>query len=203
MTKAQTKRSAIQGKSSNMLRIIGGHWRGRRLPVADIDGLRPSPDHLRETLFNWLMFTIEGATCLDAFAGTGALGSEALSRSAKEVFFLEKSRKATNIINKNLQTLKSENHTVITTNTLTWLQSAKVTPFDIVFLDPPFRQSLLIPVCNLLSQRGWVTPRSYVYVEAEKELNFTVPENWSLVKEKKTGQIASRLYQVLSDNFLG
>ena len=195
-SKPSNKQRNASTKTQNTLRIISGQWRGRRLPIADLEGLRPTPDHLRETLFNWLMFDIAGARCLDAFAGSGALGTEALSREAKEVIFIEKSSLASKAIRENMATLTGAQHTVINTDTLTWLESTPPTPFDIIFLDPPFRKDLVPPACHLLQTKGWLASGSYIYVETEKEVRFTAPEQWTLNKEKLSGQVLSRLYRV-------
>lgn len=190
----QRNKRTSPNKAQSSLRIIGGQWRGRRLPIADIKGLRPTPDHLRETLFNWLMFDLAGARCLDAFAGSGALGTEALSREAKEVVFIEKAPQAAQTLQANMNTLSCTHGKVMNADTLTWLKTTPATPFDIVFLDPPFRKELLLPTCKLLQQHGWIASGSYIYVEMEKEYTFNPPANWHLHKEKATGQIISRLY---------
>ena len=179
------------------LRIIGGIWRSRKLPVADVEGLRPTPDRVRETLFNWLTGWVADARCLDAFSGTGALGLEALSRGASEALFLEYSPKAAQTLKSNLQTLRSENARVEQTDALQWLSRPALQTYNLVFLDPPFRKQLLQPVCEQLQANGWLAQDALVYVEAEKELSpFPVPANWELWKEKSAGQVISCLYRV-------
>ncbi len=179
------------------LRIIGGTWRSRKLPVADVEGLRPTPDRVRETLFNWLTGWVANARCLDAFSGTGALGLEALSRGASEALFLEYSPKAAQTLKSNLQTLRSENARVEQTDALQWLSRPALQTYNLVFLDPPFRKQLLQPVCEQLQANGWLAQDALVYVEAEKELSpLPVPANWELWKEKSAGQVISCLYRV-------
>ncbi|MBE5251852.1 MAG: 16S rRNA (guanine(966)-N(2))-methyltransferase [Enterobacterales bacterium endosymbiont of Blomia tropicalis] len=180
---------------AGQIRIIGGQWRGRKLPVPDSTGLRPTTDRVRETLFNWLAPMIQQANCLDCFAGSGALGLEALSRYAGSATLLELERPVAQQLEKNLQTLRADNGKVIHTNALSWLaQPGK--PFDVVFIDPPFRQGLLAQTLQLLEQNNWLTDEALIYVESEVE-NGTppVPANWNVYREKIAGQVAYRLYQ--------
>ncbi|OBW90940.1 16S rRNA methyltransferase [Gallibacterium genomosp. 3] len=184
-----------QGKGD--VRIIAGLWRGRKLPVLLSQGLRPTSDRVRETLFNWLMNDIVDARCLDCFAGSGALGFESLSRQAKSVTMLEKSSVIAKQLQQNLQQLKAQNGEVICTDTLRFLREQTVTaPFDIVFLDPPFHQDLLVETITLLESRSWLAQNALIYLECEKTLNeIEIPQTWQLLKEKFTQQVAYRLYQ--------
>jgi 16S rRNA (guanine966-N2)-methyltransferase len=186
-----------QGKifqaASRQIRIIGGQWRGRKLPVPNSPGLRPTTDRVRETLFNWLATVIHGASCLDCFAGSGALGFEALSRYASNATLLEYKRQVAQQLEKNLVLLQGHGE-VINANALTWL-SGNGKPFDVVFLDPPFRQGLLAVTATLLEQQGWLTDEAWIYLESEAEILGTqVPANWKLHREKIAGQVAYRLY---------
>lgn len=179
--------------SAGQIRIIGGQWRGRKLPVPNSEGLRPTTDRVRETLFNWLAPVIQGARCLDCFAGSGALGLEALSRYAESATLLEYQRPVAQQLEKNLALLNG-NGRVINTNALTWL-GGNGHPFDVVFLDPPFRQGLLAETMELLEQQGWLANEAWIYVEAEAESAATeVPGTWTLHREKVAGQVAYRLY---------
>ena len=179
---------------SGQIRIIGGQWRGRKLPVPDSPGLRPTTDRVRETLFNWLAPYLVGARCLDCFAGSGALGLEALSRYAADATLLEMERGVAQQLQKNLATLKSSAAKVVNTNTLNFL-SQHGEPHDIVFVDPPFRKGLLEATLNLLETRGWLAPQALIYVESEVENGLPpVPANWQLHREKVAGQVAYRLY---------
>jgi 16S rRNA (guanine966-N2)-methyltransferase len=179
--------------SAGQIRIIGGQWRGRKLPVPNSEGLRPTTDRVRETLFNWLAPVIRGARCLDCFAGSGALGLEALSRYAASATLLEYERPVAQQLEKNLALLKGEGQ-VIHTNTLHWL-AGNGQPFDVVFLDPPFRKGLLAESVILLEQRGWLADEAWIYVEAEAESAAAdVPATWTLHREKIAGQVAYRLY---------
>lgn len=183
--------------SRETLRIISGAWRGRRLPIINTTEIRPTLDHIREMLFNWLMFDIEGAYCLDAFAGSGALGIEALSRQAKEVVFLEKSEQTTKFIEKNMQHLHCKRYQLFTTDTLQWLEKIPAFPFDIIFLDPPFYQNLIPLVCQLLQNRKWLQANTLIYIEMEKTACFTPSDNWQLIKQKTTKKIVSCLLKVI------
>ncbi|MBD2802991.1 16S rRNA (guanine(966)-N(2))-methyltransferase [Xenorhabdus sp. M] len=176
------------------IRIIGGKWRGRKLPVPDSDGLRPTTDRVRETLFNWLMPIIQEARCLDCFAGSGALGFEALSRYADHATLIEYDRHVAKQLSDNLALLKTENATVVQSNTLQYLNGTGM-PFNVVFLDPPFRKGMLAETIHLLETNGWLAEESWIYVEAESETAATeVPANWQLHREKVAGQVAYRLY---------
>lgn len=179
---------------SGQIRIIGGQWRGRKLPVPDSPGLRPTTDRVRETLFNWLAPSMVDARCLDCFAGSGALGLEALSRYAASTTLLEMERHVAQQLQKNLATLKAEHGKVVNTNTLAYLNQSG-TPHDVVFVDPPFRKGLLEETLNLLEVNGWLADGALIYVESEVENGLPpVPASWSLHREKIAGQVAYRLY---------
>lgn len=180
--------------AAGQIRIIGGQWRGRKLPVPDSPGLRPTTDRVRETLFNWLAPVIQQARCLDCFAGSGALGLEALSRYAAHTTLLEMERAVAQQLTQNLALLRAENAEVVNTDALSWLAKSG-TPFDVVFLDPPFRKELLNNTLALLEQQGWLAPDAWIYVETEAEnAQLAIPENWQLHREKIAGQVAYRLY---------
>jgi 16S rRNA (guanine966-N2)-methyltransferase len=181
------------GAGRNQLRIIGGTWRSRRLDFPDVEGLRPTPDRVRETLFNWLMPIIHGARCLDLFAGSGALGLEALSRGAAAVVLVDRDPRVIATLRKHLQTLQAEGAALAQQGALDYLQGEPM-PFDIVFLDPPFRQGLLQPALELLVSRGWLAPGARIYIEQESEQPMVaLPEGWELLRELKAGQVACRL----------
>ncbi|MFO1351222.1 MAG: 16S rRNA (guanine(966)-N(2))-methyltransferase RsmD [Gammaproteobacteria bacterium] len=174
------------------MRIVGGEWRGRRLRFVAVEGLRPTSDRVRETLFNWLSPVIAGARCLDLFAGSGALGIEALSRGAAEAVFVERHPNAVQCLLKNLQALGAINPRVEQMDALKWLRSG-ARPFDVVFLDPPFGQGLLAPACLALETGGWLAPAARVYLETMKNEAVTVPDNWEMVRDKAAGRVAYRL----------
>lgn len=183
------------------LRIIGGQWRGRKLQFPPLPGLRPSPNRVRETLFNWLAPEITGARCLDLFAGSGALGLEALSRGAGNCTFVENARAACERIAAHLKTLKSDNGSVCHANAAQWLQQKPNSTsqfgarFDIVFLDPPFRQDFLRDSCEQLERNDWLADRAWIYIEsAADEALPPLPATWTLHRDKRAGKVAYRLF---------
>ncbi|TNV20435.1 16S rRNA (guanine(966)-N(2))-methyltransferase [Buttiauxella sp. B2] len=183
-----------QSTGTGQIRIIGGQWRGRKLPVPDSPGLRPTTDRVRETLFNWLAPSMVNATVLDCFAGSGALGLEALSRYAASATLLEMDRNVSQQLQKNLVTLKATNAKVVNANTLNFLAQPGA-PHTIVFVDPPFRKGLLDETLALLERNGWLADEALIYVESEVENGMpAVPASWSLHREKVAGQAAYRLF---------
>ena len=182
--------------ASGKVRIIAGKWRGRKLDVIDSPALRPTPDRVRETLFNWIQQEIVGARCLDLFAGTGALGFEALSRDASEVVMVESSPKIVELLEQHAQTLKSENHSIELADGLSWLRQA-TKGFDIIFLDPPFEQGYIEKCCALIIEESLLNANGLVYIESEK--NLTLPDGWYIKKQKVAGQVQSLLIEQSQD----
>ncbi|MCU7946222.1 MAG: 16S rRNA (guanine(966)-N(2))-methyltransferase RsmD [Candidatus Thiodiazotropha sp. (ex Cardiolucina cf. quadrata)] len=175
-------------QASFQVRIIGGLHRGRRLPFADLPGLRPTGDRIRETLFNWLQPIMEGARCLDLFAGSGALGLEAASRGARRVVMLDTALAVIRQLEENKGTLGLDQVSVIRADALQWLEQDAI-PFDVVFLDPPFAGDLLGPICQRLSQ-GWLADGARIYLEDAISRNMpTLPDGWELLKDMTTGQV--------------
>jgi 16S rRNA (guanine966-N2)-methyltransferase len=183
--------------SRNRLRIIGGDWRSRILQFADAPGLRPTPDRIRETLFNWLQFRITGARCVDLFAGSGALGFEALSRGASHVTALELDAGAASAIGNNAGMLGTSGLELLRQDALQWLgRSNGGQPFDIAFIDPPFASKLQPEICRLLDINGWLKPGALVYVEAAEPLeSLALPAGWSLLRSKRAGEVHYGLCQ--------
>ncbi|SBS24602.1 Ribosomal RNA small subunit methyltransferase D [Marinomonas spartinae] len=183
-------------KSTAKLRIIAGEWRSRQLPIPDIEGLRPTPDRVRETLFNWISHFVPGAQCADLFCGSGALGLEALSRGAKSTLFVDNSKVVTRQMQVNLDTLKAQNAKVIQQNTKDFLMEATPIPMDLIFLDPPFRKDWMSQIVPLLD-KGWLADHAMVYIEMEKEATLPpLPDHWTLLKEKAAGQLVYRLFDI-------
>lgn len=181
--------------AGNTLRIIGGQWRGRKLRFADGEGLRPTPDRVRETVFNWLQPLIQGARCLDLFAGSGALGLEALSRGAGEVVFVDTNPSAIAALRENLALLQSNRGQVVRGSALAYLEGPPQA-FDVVFLDPPFRRDLLQPALQRLAVGGWLAPGARIYLELESEQGEPpLPAGWELLRAKRAGQVAYYLVQ--------
>lgn len=175
------------------IRIIGGSLRNSRLDVPDLPGLRPTPERVRETLFNWLAPVIAGVQALDLCAGTGALGIEALSRGAGAVRFVERDARAAKALRDNLARLKAEG-TVTAADAVAFLDGA-ATPFGLVFLDPPFAADLWPVLAQRLEQGGWLTPQAWVYVESPRDRVPALPANWSLHREGKAGEVRHALYR--------
>ena len=185
---AQRKKTG--NSQAGRLRIVAGNWRSRLLDIADVEGLRPTSERVRETLFNWLTPHLDGARCLDLFAGTGALGLEALSRGAGSCVFVERSPVAAKQLRENVEILGALGATIIQGNALDYLQHAAVTPFDIVFLDPPFADDRLAETCRLLAQGGLLADGALVYLEQDgKRPLADLPEGWQVVKNKKAGNV--------------
>lgn len=185
-------KQGLQGQ----IRIIGGDWRGRKLPVAAAEGLRPTSDRVRETLFNWLQFDLPASHCLDAFSGTGALAVESLSRGAASVLQLEKDPKAAKQLREVMAGLDAKRAEVLNADTLAYLDQPATQTFDLVFLDPPFSKGLLEPACDLLERQGWLAEGAKIYLEIEKmAVKQKLPESWQLLKEKQAGEVRYALYQ--------
>jgi 16S rRNA (guanine966-N2)-methyltransferase len=179
----------------NSIRIIGGRHRGRRLHFSPVTGLRPTADRLRETLFNWLQPEVAGARCLDLFAGSGALGLEALSRGAAFVQFVDRSVVVTRRLRENLRLLGLEAEAVVTKgDAVRMLGAPPEEPFDLVFLDPPYAMENLSHLCHLLAANGWLSDRAWLYLEQERHRPwFELPTGWSVHREARAGQAACRL----------
>ncbi len=154
--------------SQNLVRIIGGQWRSRRLKFAAVPGLRPTPDRVRETLFNWLQGKVAGADCLDLFAGSGALGFEALSRGANSVVMVEKHPDAAQALKDNVAVLQTQQAQIIQDDAMRYLQRVD-TAFDLIFLDPPFRQNKLATILEQITSKHLLKPQGMVYLEQELE----------------------------------
>lgn len=189
--------AAAQSSAPGELRIIGGQWRGRKLRFPPLPGLRPSPNRVRETLFNWLQPELAGAQCLDLFAGSGALGLEALSRGAGGCWFVDAARDATQQIRQHLATLHCDVGHIAHADAVQWLATPRSgTRFHIVFLDPPFRQGLLDECCALLERSNLLDEHALIYTEsAVDEPAPRVPPNWSPHRDKQAGQVAYRLFR--------
>lgn len=186
-----------QGSGIGELRIIGGDWRSRKLRFPDAGGVRPTPARTRETLFNWLSFHLAGRQCLDLFAGSGALGLEALSRGAGNVTFVDHTPELARALRDNLRQLQSDQGVVECASVDTYLAQRHRDPFDVVFMDPPFRQGWLERILPALYQQGWIKPGGWVYLEHESESTTPpAPDDWQLHRQKTAGQVTYCLYRV-------
>ena len=176
-----------KGRARPGVRIIGGQWRGQRIKVESELALRPTPDRVRETLFNWLAPTIVGSRCLDLFAGSGALGFEALSRGAAEVVFVERDAKVTRTLAEQSERFDKDRTAVVHADAGEWLTTSP-TAFDVVFLDPPYEQALAPLLAQLAS--GWLRPQGLVYVERGSPAEMDRVEEWgSLYRRARAGNV--------------
>ena len=180
------------GSRSNRVRIIGGQWRGRKLSFPDVEGLRPTPDRIRETLFNWLAPLIPEACCLDLFAGSGALGFEAASRGAARVVMVEQDPGIVRALRLNRKLLCADMIEIFQQKAAAYLADPGLR-FGVVFLDPPFRQGHLSGCMQRLEENGWLAADAFIYIESEKGLQPELPGGWVLHRDKQAGQVAYRL----------
>lgn len=181
---------------SKGIRIIAGQWRGRRLQVPDIPGLRPSGDRLRETLFSWLQMELVGARCLDLFAGTGALGFEAASRGASTVLMLEKHSLAVSQLEENVSKLKAENINILQTDSMAWLAQPQAQPFDIIFLDPPFSENWQQTSLQKILAGKLLAVGGMIYVESPvASTSPQVVAGLRKIKHKRVAQVRMQLFE--------
>ena len=189
----RTKNAPFQ-RNRGRLRIIGGQWKRHTLHFNGGADLRPTPDAIREKLFNWLAPVIEGAYCLDLFCGSGALGFEAASRGAAQVVLVDNNRQCCEEINKNCVRLGAQQIRVHCEDALEWLARSSQA-FDIVFLDPPYNSDLARRSIVRL-QAHPLAPGTMVYVETERRLKLTYPEHWEELRSGHAGQVSCRLFQI-------
>jgi 16S rRNA (guanine966-N2)-methyltransferase len=198
-----TRRATAPGGGRFEVRIIGGEWRGRKLHFPRSDGLRPTPDRVRETLFNWLQFELPGRRCLDLFAGSGALGVEALSRGAAAVVFVERDTEAARSIAATLARLACDRGRVEQSGALEWLAGAgpDAPAFDIVFLDPPYDDALLPQAIAALEASHCLAPEAWIYLEDAAERGPpAVPATWRVVRSKRAGDVGYHLARRVADS---
>jgi 16S rRNA (guanine966-N2)-methyltransferase len=182
------------GAGRNRVRIIGGIWRGRRIEFPEVEGLRPTPDRVRETLFNWLQHAIAGARCLDLFAGSGAIGLEALSRGAAHVVFVEQSAAAARSLRTQLERLGGGPRAQVIEAGAARFLRAPGEPFDVVFLDPPFGIGALAEYAPQLENGHWLKAHALVYLECERAAGVPpLPAGWELLKSKSAGEVGYHL----------
>ena len=176
---AARKQAGKKKSQPGQLRIVAGNWRSRLLQIADVPGLRPTSERIRETVFNWLAPSIQGARCLDLCAGTGALGIEALSRGASSVVFVEQSAVAAKCLLANIKSLGAKDAEILNLDARNYLSRDRKSPFDIVFIDPPFAAELHDELCRLLAAGAWLSASARIYIELDRdrpELALPVPQ---------------------------
>lgn len=185
-------------KNRGKVRITSGKWKNRNLEVPDIDGLRPTSERVRETLFNWLMPSIHKSVCLDLFAGSGSLGFEALSRGAKHCTFVEKSKLAFSQIKTTRTSLNAVNSEVHNCDAIDFLSSVHNHNFNLVFLDPPFSDDYLISSIESIHEYQLVSSGGYIYIEFNKNNDLSdLPDNWSVIRKKIYGNVCFILIEVV------
>jgi 16S rRNA (guanine966-N2)-methyltransferase len=186
----------MRNKATGQVRIIAGEWRGRKLPVPDIAGLRPSGDRSRETLFNWLSAAVPGARCADLFAGSGALGFEAASRGAAQVDLVEISPVAVSSLLDSAQRLDALQVKVHRANVVEWIRGRPADSLDIVFMDPPFDSGLAVRAARLLQERACVRIGGFVYVETAVRLPaLTLGAEFAVHREQVLGEVRMQLFR--------
>jgi len=185
-------------KNQGKVRITSGEWKNRNLEVPDIDGLRPTSERVRETLFNWLMPSIHKSVCLDLFAGSGSLGFEALSRGARHCTFVEKSKLAFRQIKTTRTILNAMNSEAHNCDAIDFLSSVHNHNFNLVFLDPPFSDDYLISSIESIHEYQLVSRGGYIYIEFNKNNDlFDLPDNWSVIRKKIYGNVCFILIEVV------
>ncbi len=179
--------------SDRTLRIIGGEWRGRKIRFPPVAAIRPTPDRVRETVFNWLQQDIRGARCLDLYAGSGALGLEALSRGASRVVFVDTETAVTRHLSQTLADLGCDRGQVVRSDAAAFLAGTPE-PFDIVFVDPPYADRAAADACRRLDERGWLRPGGLAYIEDAAAAGApTLPPGWTLLRSKRAGEVGYHL----------
>jgi 16S rRNA (guanine966-N2)-methyltransferase len=191
--------TTIQGKRPKpdcRVRIIGGRWRGRKLSFPDSDGLRPTGDRIRETLFNWLMPVLPGANCLDLFAGSGALGFEALSRGAASCVMVERNPLVVRSLQESVQVLGADGANLVSADGLEWIKTSNG-QFDIVFIDPPFGDASLVPACivSALETRSILGADPWIYVEQPANILQQLPAGFGLFRYQRAGNVSYSLWR--------
>jgi 16S rRNA (guanine966-N2)-methyltransferase len=184
-----------KSEKNNRVRIIGGDWRGRRLQVADVPGLRPSGDRSRETLFNWLQPWLVAAECADLFAGTGALGFEAASRGAASVLMVEKHPQAQAVLRQSIEQLQAIQVNLYAGGAMSKIEEMKPDSFDLVFVDPPFDSNLGSLVLERLHKAACVRRGGFIYVESPASTNLVAPEGWSVWRDQQMGEVHMQLFR--------
>ncbi|MFI4954752.1 MAG: 16S rRNA (guanine(966)-N(2))-methyltransferase RsmD [Gammaproteobacteria bacterium] len=176
------------------VRIIGGEWRSRVIPVPAGVELRPTTDRIRETLFNWLLPHIEEANCLDVCSGSGILAFEALSRGASHVTLIDNEFQVTKHLQQQAALFQTTQLDIICADVVHWLSKPATTQFTIAFIDPPFASQLWVPICTYLENNGWLAPEALIYLEMPAQQKLELPHNWRPLKQKRAGNVNYELW---------
>jgi len=183
-------------RQESFLRIIGGKYRHRKIKFCISPGLRPTANRTRETLFNWIHVDVANARVLDLFAGSGALGFEAISRGAREVVMVENQKKVSQYLNVNIRELNASGIKVVNQDVVSYLHRNNNQKYDFIFLDPPFNQGLIKTCCQLIDQHGWIAPNTLVYLEMENKLDpVPIPNSWRTIRSNSTSEVKFYLIQ--------
>ena len=189
----KARSTAAKAGPGRTLRVIGGAWRGRKVRFPPVEAIRPTPDRVRETLFNWLQQDIAGARCLDLYAGSGSLGLEALSRGASQVVFVDVEAAVGRHLSQTLAELDCDRGQVVCSDADRYLQGVPQ-PFDLVFVDPPYALRALKDACHRLDERGWLRPGGLAYLEDASGAGAPVlPVGWTLLRSKRAGEVGYHL----------
>lgn len=195
---ARNRTPKTSRSNSGQLRVIAGNWRGRKLSFPALEGLRPTGDRMRETLFNWLQDDIHDARCLDLFAGSGSLGLEALSRGAQHCTFIDTQAQACQALRANLALLNCQQAHIEQRDALSWLDSQSginSEPFNIVFCDPPFALDLWAQTLTKLTNHSLLAKDALIYLESPRKVAIATAPSWHLQRSKETGQVRFCLFQ--------
>ncbi len=186
----------MKANLTGQIRIIGGQWRSRKLHFPAAEMVRPTPDSVRETLFNWLQADIPGSRCLDLFSGSGALGFEAASRGAKQVTLVESDTKVARQLIENILILDAKNVVQVEQRPCQSFLEVQKKPFDIVFADPPFDPALLKSTCEMIASSKAVSSQSLLYLESPRSREpLPIPPTWHIIRQKTQGRVQSTLIQ--------
>ena len=184
---------------SNKVKIIGGQWRGRNLSFSDVEGLRPTPARVRETLFNWLQHDVLASRCLDLYAGSGALGMEAASRGAKYVVQVDSHAQICRQLKQNTELVATKQVKIVQQDVFRYL-AGDAEVFDLVFIDPPFAKGFAVQAANWLEDKLWLSSDAKIYIEVESQLKLTgLPENWQMLKHKIAGEVGYYLFERIGE----
>ena len=183
---------------NGQLRIIAGSWRGRKLSFLDREGLRPTTDRVRETVFNWLQMDLPGSRCLDLFSGSGALGIEAASRGASKVVMVDNDEETINMLNRNIDLLSAQQVAAVYDNAINFVQNCDFM-FDVVFIDPPYKLNAIAQCCELLESKQCLSDHAKIVIECDASNDLSkdsngLPDNWQCLKRKTAGQAGYHLF---------
>lgn len=201
-TPAKELQLSQKPKTQRQLRVIAGQWRSRVIDFPEVEAIRPTPDRVRETLFNWLRYDISAARCLELYAGSGVLSIEALSRGAAHITVIDQANQATTSIRNNLKMLgaDSDKFELVTADAIPWLQKNADKSWDLIFLDPPFANDDLFQLLSLINDAQCLTPDGYVYFESGRVIESAqLPAGWALHKSKKSGAVFYALCHQFDD----